>query len=75
MSISSDLRDEINAFIEYQNKTDEDWKTFLQLKKEIESQSKLEYFPLFVLNENTNRYVKLNKKRFLQITGSECECG
>lgn len=77
MNITLDLQKDINNFIESRNKPKDAWETFLELKQDIESQSinGLEYFPMFVLNERTNRYVKLTKERFMQITGSECECG
>ncbi len=73
MAIESDFRIEINNFIE--NHNDDGWEVFLKLKNEIESQSKLEYFPMECLNLKTNRLVKLTKERFNQITSAECECG
>lgn len=77
MFIDKELMNEINDFIEKENKTDYDWETFNLLKKDVESQSKnkFEYFPMYVFDEKIKRNVKLNKERFKKIYGAECECG
>ncbi len=73
MAIDTNFSKDINNFLERHDK--DGWETFLKLKNELESQSVLEYFPMYCLNLNTNRLVKLTKKRFMHITSAECECG
>ena len=69
MALSNETIKRINAII-----SKRDWESFLMVKNDIESQSKLTYLPMEMIDDRGN-WIELNKDNFKLITTVECECG